>query len=457
MKVLKFGGSSIANGNRMLNIAEILKKRQDEQIVLVLSACQNVTNLLENAASYVQHQNLNAALIIVEKIKQLHLQIADENIVNSSILKQTKSTINNLCNELGELMQGISFFNELTPQAMAKVYSFGEILSSRLFYAISLEMKLNGTWFDVREVMISDSTFLSAYPIEEKIKERANIILNKFKDYNLIITQGFIASDLLGRTTVLGRGGSDFSASLLGASLNAESIEIWSDVNGVLSADPHIVPNAISIPKMEYSEIKDLSFWGAKVLHHKTILPAINNNIPVKILNSLEPTAIGTTIIKNIDSDNKPEVHSLVAKKNCVLLHFEFEIALRHKIPEDFSNLINYLLSKDVNILNIICTNSTLQMIVENVNANLTKYLEKYNYTQQDNLTAICIVGHNLNCNNVFYSEIFSKIIEDKTIKDDEWKYVWQYSENTLLFLTSSKNIDEHLKNIHNALIVNQN
>jgi len=192
-------------------------------------------------------------------------------------------------------------------------------------------------------------------------------------------------------------------------------------------------------------------------LHHKTILPAINNNIPVKILNSLEPTAIGTTIIKNIDSDNKPEVHSLVAKKNCVLLHFEFEIALRHKIPEDFSNLINYLLSKDVNILNIICTNSTLQMIVENVNANLTKYLEKYNYTQQDNLTAICIVGHNLNCNNVFYSEIFSKIIEDKTIKDDEWKYVWQYSENTLLFLTSSKNIDEHLKNIHNALIVNQN
>mgnify|MGYP001021837009 CR=1 FL=1 len=81
---------------------------------------------------------------------------------------------------------------------------------------------------------------------------------------------------------------------------------------------------------MEYSEIKDLSFWGAKVLHHKTILPAINNNIPVKILNSLEPTAIGTTIIKNIDSDNKPEVHSLVAKKNCVLLHFEFEIALRH-------------------------------------------------------------------------------------------------------------------------------
>lgn len=457
MKILKFGGSSIANGNRMLNVGKILKKRQDEKIVLVLSACQNVTNLLENAASYVQNQNLNAALIIVEKIKQLHLQIADENIVNSSILKQIKFTINSLCNELVELMQGISFLNELTPQAMARVYSFGEILSSRLFYAISLEMKLNATWFDVREVMLSDSTFLSAYPIEEEIKKRTNIILNKFQNYNLIITQGFIAADLLGRTTVLGRGGSDFSASILGASLNAESIEIWSDVNGVLSADPNIVPNTISIPKMEYSEIKDLSFWGAKVLHHKTILPAINNNIPVKILNSLEPEAIGTTIIKNIDDNKKPEIHSIIAKKNCILLNFEFEITLKHKIPEDFSNLINYLLSKDVNTLNIICTNSTIQMIVENINANLKKHLEKYNYTTQDNLTVICIVGHNLNRNNIFYSETFSKIIKDKIIKDDEWKYVWQYSKNTLLFLTNSENVDEHIRNIHNALILNQN
>ena len=299
MKVLKFGGSSLANSKCMQNVLEIIKQCTKEKIVLVLSACQNVTNNLINAAHLAKDKNINLAISITQEIRQSHLDILKNIFINNkSVLEAATTDILNLCLELDSLVEGIYLLNELTPLVQDKVYSFGEILSSKVFYYLSINAGLNTCWFDARNIIITDSNFGDANPLQENINTTSELLLSELQSYDLVITQGFIGSDLLRRTTTLGRGGSDFSAALIGAAIKSDVIEIWTDVDGVLSADPKIVlEDTISIPQMSYSEIKDLSFYGAKVLHPKSILPAIEQKIPVKILNSLNPKSIGTTIL----------------------------------------------------------------------------------------------------------------------------------------------------------------
>ena len=204
--------------------------------------------------------------------------------------------LNEHLTELESVLRGINFLGELSKRSIDAVSSVGELLSSRVLaeYAESRGMKVK--WLDARKLVITDDNFGKANPLWEEIDKRAKEIAELSKQGYTVITQGFIGSTKDGITTTLGRGGSDYSASILGVAAGAQTIEIWTDVDGMMTADPRIVPNAQPISEVSFQEASELAYFGAKVLHPLTIKPAVEKDIPVKVLNTMRPQADGTLI-----------------------------------------------------------------------------------------------------------------------------------------------------------------
>ncbi|HOK14615.1 MAG TPA: aspartate kinase, partial [Candidatus Kapabacteria bacterium] len=282
--VMKFGGSSVANASAMLNVFNIITSQKCNKLV-VLSACKGVTDLLIEAANF-SLQNITKSIEIINEISEHHKKII-ENTINSELKWKALEKIDVYIRQIREFSEGIHLLQELTAKMMDFFVSFGEKLSTTVFYYILLENKINAVLINSENYIITNSKFGEAEPNYSIIKLKVqNELKPEFDKYDTIIAQGFIGSDLEGRTTTLGRGGSDFSASIYGLALGASEIQIWTDVSGVKSADPRIVEQAITIDEMTIDDIRELSFYGAKVLHPDTIKPAIEAGIPIKVLNT---------------------------------------------------------------------------------------------------------------------------------------------------------------------------
>ncbi len=300
MKVLKFGGSSVANAERITNIINIaLEKRKETPIAVVVSALSGITDTLIEMANLAVAQN-HKYLEIFEEVKTRHLQTAEE-LISKERINHVQNVIKIIIQELEDLLHGISLIKELSPKSLDFIMSFGERLSA---YIISEAVSTYGTtaeFLDARTLVKTNNDFGSA-----KVDfNETNLNIQKYfgEHRALQIITGFIGSTNENETTTLGRGGSDYSASIFGAALNAEEIEIWTDVNGVMTADPRKVKKAFSLKSLTYIEAMELSHFGAKVIHPPTMQPAMQKNIPLRIKNTFEPshpgTVIGTEIFKH--------------------------------------------------------------------------------------------------------------------------------------------------------------
>ncbi|HPP40006.1 MAG TPA: lysine-sensitive aspartokinase 3, partial [Candidatus Kapabacteria bacterium] len=237
--VMKFGGSSVANASAMLNVFNIITSQKCNKLV-VLSACKGVTDLLIEAANF-SLQNITKSIEIINEISEHHKKII-ENTINSELKWKALEKIDVYIRQIREFSEGIHLLQELTAKMMDFFVSFGEKLSTTVFYYILLENKINAVLINSENYIITNSKFGEAEPNYSIIKLKVqNELKPEFDKYDTIIAQGFIGSDLEGRTTTLGRGGSDFSASIYGLALGASEIQIWTDVSGVKSADPRIV------------------------------------------------------------------------------------------------------------------------------------------------------------------------------------------------------------------------
>ena len=217
-------------------------------------------------------------------------------------------------------MHGTSLLGETTPRTVDTILSFGERCSSLLLTTAFREAGINAVLADSRQFIVTDATHGAAKPIMQAIEARVETeLLALFTDYDVIIAQGFVGSTESGVTTTIGRGGSDHSAALIGGAISAQGIHIWTDVDGVMTADPRLVPNAQAVRQMGFTEARELAWFGAKVIHPDTILPAVAKNIPVVIKNSMAPTQAGTTIYPD-GFDVPPGIHSLTVKRNVVLV-----------------------------------------------------------------------------------------------------------------------------------------
>ena len=293
MRVLKFGGSSVADGQRIRNVIDIVAEAARKgRVAVVLSAMKGVTDLLVSAARTAERGS-DEFRSVLESLRAQHFE-AVRFLLAPTDQSATLTPLAIMCNELEGILHGVELIRDCSPRTMDLVMSFGERLSCCLITAAMNTRGLGATLVDAREIIITDDRFGSAGVDFERsyalIKERLDAVAG------IAVVPGFIGATEKGVTTTLGRNGSDYTGSLIGAGAGAEVIEIWTDVDGVLSADPRIVPDAFVIPEITSEEAMELSYFGAKVIHPYSMVPAVEHNIPLLIKNSLNPSAPGTRI-----------------------------------------------------------------------------------------------------------------------------------------------------------------
>jgi aspartate kinase len=319
MIIMKFGGTSNQDARAMANVAAIIKAHVREYPVVVVSAIAQATNMLERAGTIAAEGDTATALALMKSLFDRHFSMLDALIHDTLRHQELSAFMKKSFDEISNLIHGVAIVRELTPRTLDTFCSYGELLSSKLVAATLLETGVGTRWLDTKDFMITDDHFTAAMPMMDLVESRLTPLVSRAQSDGLIpVTQGFIGVTSRGVRTTMGRESSDYSASIIGYVLNAAEIQIWTDVDGVLTTDPGIVPSAKKVKQMSFEEAFDISYFGAKVLHPHTMLPAIDRNIPVRIVNSRRPSSSGTLITGSLDR-NRSMIKSISYKKNIVL------------------------------------------------------------------------------------------------------------------------------------------
>lgn len=334
MKVFKFGGASVKNANAVRNVAEIVKLFPAEEIVIVVSAMDKTTNALEKVVDSYCKQN-GEANDLLQKVKAFHLQV-----LNELFPDEKHSVYTQVANYFTEL----DWVLEDTPReydfSYDQIVSIGELLSTAIVSAWLNEQKLSNQWLDIRDVLRTDNHYREGKVDWHFSENRIAEIIPKMLSgqNNIVITQGFIASTSENYTTTLGREGSDYTASILAYALNAQSVTIWKDVPGVLNADPRYFPDAQKLEQLSYLDAIELAYYGASVIHPKTIKPLENKGIPLYVSSFLNPKSKGTLIGKDLET--KPLIPSFIFKSGQVLISIaarDFSFIAEDNLSDIFS------------------------------------------------------------------------------------------------------------------------
>lgn len=311
--VLKFGGTSVRDAEAMFRVVSIVERVRGERPVVVTSACAGVTDQLLECARLAGGRRLDDALELAAELRLRHLRILDAIAPPSDAV--ARAQLIEMLDGIERLVRGVMLLGELTPRTIDAFASHGERLSSVLLGAAFEARGWRVALADSRRFIVTDNEHCAARPLIDEIDRRAAAELAPMlAGSDVVIAQGFIGSTLDGITTTIGRGGSDHSGALVGAALGSREIQIWTDVSGILTADPRVVPTARVVPEVTFTEARELAYFGAKVLHPDTIIPALARGIPVVIRNSMQPDDPGTRILPD-GAAIAPGIHSVTVKR----------------------------------------------------------------------------------------------------------------------------------------------
>jgi len=393
---MKFGGTSVGDAKAIERVVAIVRDRLPQRPVVVVSAMARVTDQLLQMARAAGAGDRKSALTLARELRERHYNTAGE-LLGTALFTQFHSDLGTEFEELEELLRGISAVGELTPRTTDHVASFGEVLSSKLVTAALSAHEIESTLVDSRDCIVTDEVFTRAAPLFEdtntKLRETVQPLLDEGR---VPVMGGFIAATRAGITTTIGRGGSDFSASIVGAGLGAERIEIWTDVDGMMTTDPNLCPDAHRIKVISFDEAAELAYFGAKVLHPATVLPAIQKNIPVHILNSCNSSCEGTRItaraphcknfFKAIAAKKRITIVDVAAPRMLLahgFLKSIFEAFDRHRIPVDVVS------TSEVSVSLTVDSNESIPALA----ADLARLADvKY----EGRKAIVCLVGENL-------------------------------------------------------------
>lgn len=294
MIVLKFGGTSVAGAKQMQRVLDIAVGMLHESPVLVSSAMAKTTDTLLRIGTAVQAGDEEAIRNDLAFLREIHFACL-EGVAEGRVLEEGRARLETTFTELGSLVRGLSLIRELSLRSSDALVSFGERMSTLLLKIAADQRGINAELVDARSCVKTDGNFTQVQVLKDETEAAVRKNL-KPKSGKLIITQGFIGSSPEGLTTTLGRGGSDYSAAIFGAALGASEVQIWTDVTGIMTTDPRLVPGAATIDQISYEEAAELAYFGAKVIHPATIQPAVEKKIPVFVKNTHEPQAAGTKI-----------------------------------------------------------------------------------------------------------------------------------------------------------------
>ncbi|MFH1848831.1 MAG: aspartate kinase [archaeon] len=397
MIVMKFGGSSLGNGGMIEKAAGIIAGRLSQKPIVVVSAVGGVTDLLINSAKGVIGGDDPEEMI--KEIRDRHLKIMNYLGLESRLIGKEIGS-------LSDLLRGIWLIKELTPRTLDLVMSFGERLSSRILTEYLKLNKIGAKRYCGWEAgILTDSNFNNAAVLPESYSE----IQGRVGTDSVAVVTGFIAKDRAGEITTIGRGGSDLSAAIIGAAAGAEEIQIWTDVSGIMTADPRIVKTARTIDIISFEEAAELAYFGAKVLHPRTIEPAMQKDIPVRVLNTFRPEDAGTLIVSR--SDAKGAITAVSSKRNITLLNC---ISTKKIDTPSFLETLFVTLNKyDFSVDMIGTTEATISLTLEK-NAKFDRLISELREISRvsvsESRSIICVVGKGLKNRIGIAGEIFTEL-----------------------------------------------
>ncbi len=383
MIVMKFGGTSVEDGAAIDRSCGIVAERISRRPLVVVSALGGATNALLEAGRLAADRQLDKAIAIADALEKRHV----------ALLASTSEDFA----RLRELLRAMSAIGEFSLRTQDLVASYGEALSSQIFTHRLKMLGHDAVHLDARRAMVTDETFGKAVPHPDETAARLEGLARPHIDSGKIVVMGgYIGATRSGITTTLGRGGSDYTAAIVGAAMNAEEIQIWTDVDGMMTADPRIVPSACKVKEISFGEAAELAYFGAKVLHPLTVLPAVDKDIPVYILNSRKPAGSGTRITKNA-RPTANVIKSIASKRGITVvtvsssrmlmahgfLRALFEVFDRHRTAVDM------VATSEVSVSLTLDNTAALPAIQEEL-----KPLGEVSV--KDRLALICIVGNNL-------------------------------------------------------------
>ncbi|MBW7888090.1 MAG: lysine-sensitive aspartokinase 3 [Bacteroidetes bacterium] len=448
MIVMKFGGTSVEDAKAIKTLTEIVKKEIPRKPIVVVSACSGITNQLLRTAQLAGAGSKEEALQMIAQIESRHKKIIKE-LFDAEMTKFLNKHITAQTEELVRLAGGVAVLGELTPRSLDTFAAYGERFSSFIIHHYFESQKIKSFWVDARSFMSTDDQFTKAnvqFPVtEQKLRE---IVQPKIHNGYVVMTQGFIGSTQNGITTTIGRGGSDYSAAIIGSLLNAEEIQIWTDVDGILSADPTIVKDAKKIKIMSFNEASELAYFGARVLHPETILPAVKKNIPVRVLNSKNPNSSGTMIVSKPKIDKKCIVKSIAYKEGITLINI---VSTRMFLAHGFLENIFDVFHKYQTIVHTITTSMvSVTVTIDNVKylAQIVRDLKQFStVTVAEKKAIVCIVGDNLRNSPGLAVKMLSPI------SDININMISQgASEINLSFVLDEEYVDDVVARLHKEL-----
>jgi len=405
MQILKFGGTSVANAENINKTVIIVKQALlKNKTVVVVSAFGGTTDALIEAVSMAATRN-EAYKEKLQIIEHRHLQVIRE-LIPIEHQSSTLSLVKKKCNELESICEGVFLLQELTPRTLDSIMSYGELLSSLIISAKFDAVQMNHRWIDAREIILTNSNFGNA-SVDVEVTD-TNIKKHVAKhDQELYLIPGFIAADVHGTTTTLGRGGSDFTAAIIASAVNADLLEIWTDVSGMMTADPRLVSNAKIIQNISYQEAMELSHFGAKVIYPPTIQPVMNKNIPTWIKNTFAPNDYGT-LIEGKPQGNKNAVRGISSIGKISLLSLEGTGMIG--VPGISKRLFEALSNEKINVILITQASSehSICVAIDEVNsikakeAIDTEFANEIAFSKvepvqvENDLSIIALVGENM-------------------------------------------------------------
>ena len=397
---MKFGGTSVESAEAIDRVIGIVRSRLDRRPVVVVSAMGKTTNRLLKIANLAISGQRDEALRELVALRDYHLRESG-----------MERTVDEHFQEIAELVKGLAVLGELTPRSIDAISSFGERLSSLIVTNIFKHRGISAVHVDSRKVIVTDRRHTQAVPLFEQTYAKLAATIPPLTKDHVVVMGGFIAATEDGVTTTLGRGGSDFTASIVGAGIGAEEIQIWTDVDGMLTADPTIVPDAHRVKVISFTEAAEMAYFGAKVLHPATVVPAIDRNIPVLILNSRRPQVDGTRIVSEAVA-SKNVVKSIACKSKVVVMNIRStRMFMAHgfmrrifEIFDRYETSVDMVATSEVSVSLTIDNAQRLDAIV----AELRQFAEVDSEKEQ---AIVCLVGENIRYTPGVAKRVFDSLV----------------------------------------------
>jgi aspartate kinase len=396
MIVMKFGGSSLESAEAIDRVAGIVAARAGRRPLVVVSAMGETTDHLLAAGRAAASGNLAEALKQLEDLREYHHREAKP-VTLSESHADLESFLDGHFHELSELLHGLSILGEITPRSIDAILSYGERLSSYIITLALRQKGLDSVHVDSRQVMVTNERFAGASPLfaetNARLREHVAPLIAQGK---VVGMGGFIASTKDGITSTLGRGGSDYTASIVGAGLDAEEIQIWTDVDGIMTADPSIISGAYRLRVLSFAEAAELAYFGARVLHPSTLVPAIKHDIPVRVLNSRRPELEGTLIVAENPS-NGFVVKSIAYKENITVVDIR---STRMLLAHGFLAKIFEIFDRYETAVDMVSTSEvSVSLTIDRTErlAEITRELEEFAEVRPaPGQVIVCVVGDNI-------------------------------------------------------------